>query len=300
MRYAFAFGIIAAVAAVTALAALLSGDVSGSALAGFTFLVSGFSAFVGICLLFVIGGSDWAPRLARQAVPVAFGPLLLGGLLSLPAIQLAGTFHRPDLAWFSGSGIGLRAAAGCGAILLLAWLTARNPSRALVGPFAIVFVLFQTLFSWDFGMTLQPHWHDTIFAPLWIISSALAGVALLIVFCATQRTALQLRPQDFDRFGCFLLAFCLLHGYFIYAQTLTVWYGNLPEEVGALHARIAGDFAPLFWLVVAVTVPVPAVLLVFRPVRSSRGTLSAIAGAVLVALWLERLWLILPARYSVH
>jgi Ni/Fe-hydrogenase subunit HybB-like protein len=110
----------------------------------------------------------------------------------------------------------------------------------------------------------------------------------------------KLTGDDFDRFGCFLLAFALLHGYFLYAQILTVWYGNLPAEVGAMHERLAGSFRALFWMIVAATIAAPVLLLVFRPIRRCRWSCSAIATTVLVGLWLERLWIVLPAQYGTH
>jgi Ni/Fe-hydrogenase subunit HybB-like protein len=233
-------------------------------------------------------------------MPVSFVPLALGIVLSLPAVLAAGTFHRPEWSWFSTPVQSLRTAVGCAILLGLARLAWRHPTRGIAVLFPAFFILMQTAFSWDFGMTLQAHWHDTILAPLWIVGSALAGLSLLLLLCAARPCEPRFGADDFDRLGCFMLAFCLLHGYFLYAQTLTVWYGNLPAEVGAMRERLTGSFSTLFWIIVAVTIAAPILLLIFRPVRRSPWASTLIAAAVLIGLWLERVWIVLPARPLSH
>ena len=42
----------------------------------------------------------------------------------------------------------------------------------------------------------------------------------------------------------------LLWGYFIFAERLTVWYGNEPTEMAVFGARTRAAFAPLYWTMV--------------------------------------------------
>lgn len=300
MKVTFTAVILGLLAAGTLAAWVVSGDWEGSALTGFTFLVSLATAYVGVCLSFIITGCTWAPPFVRQAVPLAFIPLALGVVLSFPAVEAADTFHRPEYPWFASSAVLARAAIGCAVLLVLALVARRRPQGFFATVFLIAFLLFNTTFSWDFGMTLQEHWHDTVFAPLWVLGSIQAGLGLLILYGATRALPYPLGAEDFDRFGGFLLAFSLLHGYLLYAQFLTVWYGNIPHERHALHERLEGYYAPLFWIVIVVTVAAPILLNVFRPFRRSRTACGVLAAVVLIGLWLERLWMILPARHVGH
>ncbi len=80
--------------AATALTWLASGEVSASAIAGFTFLVSLSAAFAAVCSLFLIVSRRWAPPLVEAALPVSFAPLALGILLCVPAVSAAATFDK--------------------------------------------------------------------------------------------------------------------------------------------------------------------------------------------------------------
>ena len=55
----------------------------------------------------------------------------------------------------------------------------------LLSPWVIAaFVICNTLFAWDFGMMLIPHWHSTVFPIHFWFGNLFAGTAALIVFPA--------------------------------------------------------------------------------------------------------------------
>ena len=53
----------------------------------------------------------------------------------------------------------------------------------------------------------------------------------------------------------------LLWSYFIFAERLTVWYGNNPEEMAAFWATQRGRYAPLYWTMVVCNFVIPFALL---------------------------------------
>ena len=59
-----------------------------------------------------------------------------------------------------------------------------------------------------------------------------------------------LQPVHFENLGKLLLTMSLLWGYFVFAERLTVWYGNDVAEMNAFWATQKGTFAPLFWTMV--------------------------------------------------
>jgi molybdopterin-containing oxidoreductase family membrane subunit len=86
----------------------------------------------------------------------------------------------------------------------------------------------------------------------------------------------------------------LLWGYFVFAERLTVWYGNKPEEMAAFWSTQRGRFAPLYWTMVVCNFVIPFALLSIRRLRTITGCVIASIG-VLVGMWLERFLIIVPS-----
>jgi molybdopterin-containing oxidoreductase family membrane subunit len=85
----------------------------------------------------------------------------------------------------------------------------------------------------------------------------------------------------------------LIWFYFTFSEYLTVWYGNIPGEMPVFHSKISGQYAPLFWTMVACCFVIPAPLLAFRRLRSIRGIVIASA-LVVGGMWIERFLIIVP------
>ena len=152
-------------------------------------------------------------------------------------------------------------------------------------------VSVHTVVSWVFAMTLVPMWHSAIFGPYFVVGAIFSGIAALIVAMAVMRRVFDLgaffRPIHFNNLGLLLLTMACLWFYFTFAEHLTVWYGNEPDEVAVLNSRLSGPFAPAFWTMVVCCFAVPLAVLAFRRLRTIGGTV-VVSLAVLVGMWLER------------
>jgi Ni/Fe-hydrogenase subunit HybB-like protein len=161
-----------------------------------------------------------------------------------------------------------------------------------------VAVSVHTIVSFDFSMAPVPMWHSTIFGPYFVAGAIFSGIAALIVAMALLRRLLRLeqylRPEHFENLGKLLLMMSLLWAYFIFAERLTVWYGNEPAEMAVFSATQRGSFAPLFWAMVALNFLIPLPILAFRKLRTIGGCVVA-SCAVLIGMWLERFLVIVPS-----
>jgi molybdopterin-containing oxidoreductase family membrane subunit len=86
----------------------------------------------------------------------------------------------------------------------------------------------------------------------------------------------------------------LLWAYFVFAERLTVWYGNNPEEMAPFRATQRGAYAPLFWAMVFCNFVIPFPILAIRRLRTIAGCVFA-SCLVLVGMWLERFLIIVPS-----
>jgi Ni/Fe-hydrogenase subunit HybB-like protein len=161
-----------------------------------------------------------------------------------------------------------------------------------------VAISVHTIVSFDFSMALVPMWHSTIFGPYFVAGAIFSGIAALIIAMALLRRFLHLEaylhPVHFENLGKLLLMMSLLWSYFVFAERLTVWYGNKPEEMAAFWATQRGRFAPLYWTMVVCNFVVPFAILSVRRFRTIAGCVIASSG-VLIGMWLERFLIIVPS-----
>jgi molybdopterin-containing oxidoreductase family membrane subunit len=161
-----------------------------------------------------------------------------------------------------------------------------------------VAVSVHTIVSWDFAMAPVPMWHSTIFGPYFVAGAIFSGIAGLIIAMALLRKFLHLEdyllPLHFDNLGKLLLVMSLFWLYFVFAERLTTWYGNEPSEMVVLWATQRGEFAPLFWTMVACNFLIPFPILAIKRLRTITGTVIASMGVV-VGMWLERFLIIVPS-----
>ena len=130
---------------------------------------------------------------------------------------------------------------------------------------------------------------------LWNIFS---GIAALIIAMTLLRKFLHLEeylhPVHFQNLGKLLLMMSLLWGYFVFAERLTVWYGNEPSEMAVFWVTQSGSFSPLYWTMVICNFVIPVPLLGIKRLRTITGCFIASCG-VLVGMWLERFLIVVPS-----
>jgi molybdopterin-containing oxidoreductase family membrane subunit len=161
-----------------------------------------------------------------------------------------------------------------------------------------VAVSVHTIVSFDFSMAPVPMWHSTMFGPYFVAGAIFSGIAGLIIAMAALRKFLHLEeylhPVHFQNLGKLLLMMSLLWGYFVFAERLTVWYGNESAEIAVLRVTQTGSFAPLYWTMVVVNFVIPVSILSIKRLRTIAGCVVASFG-VLVGMWLERFLIVVPS-----
>lgn len=206
----------------------------------------------------------------------------------------------PDLALLRARSSGLRRRIY--ALLCLGWQGTQlqwdrleRAVRAMAVIIIMVAVSVHTVVSWDFAMAIQPMWHSTIFGPYFVAGAIFSGIAALILVMAIIRRAFRLqeyiRPIHFNNLGLLLLTMSLIWFYMTFAEYLTTWYGNEPAEMAIFKSKLSGDYAPLFWAMVACCFVIPVPILAIR--RTVAGAAAA-SLSVIIGMWLERFLIVVP------
>jgi hypothetical protein len=155
-----------------------------------------------------------------------------------------------------------------------------------------------TFASFDWLMSLEPHWYSTIYGVLLMGGQGLTAMAVLVTSLAwlSRRPPLDriVVASHFHDLGNLMLAFVMLWAYFAFSQFLIIWSGNLPHEIAWYLHRLQTDWRILGLALVVGHFAVPFVLLLSRAVKREPQTLVKVAVWILVARLVDLFWLIAP------
>lgn len=165
---------------------------------------------------------------------------------------------------------------------------------------ALIYAAVFSLIAWDFMMSLDHEWYSTLFGPYYFIASLLAAMGATVILSILVRKYLHLQDYiteyQFYDIGKLFLGFSMFWVYLYFGQLLTIWYANLPEEVGFLIKRIQTEpFRTLSWVVISCCFFFPFVTLLPRTNKIVTPILAFIVTVSFTGLWLEKFLLITPS-----
>jgi hypothetical protein len=244
---------------------------------GFFFLSLALAGLVFLAIHFLAGAGWWTalrrvPEALMSLVPLAALPMLavfLGRRALSPWTRpgaLADPVTAAKAAWLNEPFFLARMVLFLGLWSLFAVLLRRTSlaqedgeglarhrrmvrlSAAFLATFAITF----SLASFDWLMSLDPHWASGLFAVYVFAGLFLAGIAAITLIVVGLRSRGPLGgvvgEAHLHDLGKLLFAFSTFWAYLWVCQYLLIWYGNLSEEIPFYLERTRGDWLALFLL----------------------------------------------------
>ena len=173
---------------------------------------------------------------------------------------------------------------------------------ALSAAFLVFFALTVWLSSFDWLMSLEPHWFSTIFGVYHfagICTSSLAGIIIVVVWLRSQGVLRGIVNENhLHDLGKLLFGFSIFWAYIWISQYLLIWYGNLPEETEYFITRVSGMWGPLFVFNLVLNWLVPFIILMPRGVKRSDDLMVKVAVVVLLGRWLDLYLQVFPSISS--
>ena len=178
-----------------------------------------------------------------------------------------------------------------------------NRQRILSPVLGISYGFVLTLMAFDLVMSLDRHWYSTLLGGYFLVGCFYTGVAALcflsLVLAGTEGLKEQINPRTFHDMGKLVLAFCLFTGYLFYAQFLTIWYGNLPEETRYVILRVKlTPWEPLAWVVLFMIFAIPFFVLLSRRIKVKRVPMIILSLVIMAGMWLEKFILVAPSLWK--
>jgi hypothetical protein len=170
--------------------------------------------------------------------------------------------------------------------------------QALSGGGLVAYGLTTTFASFDWMMSLDPHWYSTIYGVLIMGGQGLMAMAVIIIALTwlSRREPLDtiVVPQHFHDLANLMLAFVLLWAYFSFSQYLIIYSGNLPEEITWYMHRLHTGWRVVGLFLVLAHFAVPFLLLLSRPLKREPQVLVKVALGIVVVRLIDLVWLIAP------
>jgi len=170
--------------------------------------------------------------------------------------------------------------------------------------FLVVFAMTYWLASFDWIMSLEPHWASTIFGIYNFAGMFSSGLAVMILLLAWMRRSGPLygfiTPEHFHDLGKLLFGFSTFWMYIWFSQYMLIWYANIPEETVHYLRRQYRFWEPLFLANVFLNWVIPFTTLLPRWTKRDPAWLSRIALAVVLGRLLDLYLMIHPAAGGLH
>ena len=161
------------------------------------------------------------------------------------------------------------------------------------------YVLSMSFASFDWAMSLEPHWFSTIYGVHFIVGQALSTLCFAILSAAFlarhEPFSRWLAPRHFHDLGNLTLAFVMLWAYVSFSQYLIIWSGNLPEEIPWYLTRTGPAWQGLALALVLCHFAAPFVILLVRGSKRNARVLASLALVLLAVRFLDFYWLLAPA-----
>jgi molybdopterin-containing oxidoreductase family membrane subunit len=168
---------------------------------------------------------------------------------------------------------------------------------------SLLVVTVHTVVAWVFSMTLQPGWHTAILGPFFLVGAVFSGSGAVVVAMAVLRRVFHLQDvltrKHFNYMRQLLIALSLTWVYFMVAEYLTTYYGQVIPELRVFLQKLVGDFSILHLAMFMFCFVIPFPILLTLGKRSIRWLVAA--GVMInVGMWLERYIVVLPTLTRPH
>ncbi|MGK0358212.1 MAG: hypothetical protein ACI9U2_000495 [Bradymonadia bacterium] len=178
-------------------------------------------------------------------------------------------------------------------------LTFKMRSRAPVG--ILTFAITVSFASFDWMMSLDPHWFSTMFG-VQVFSGAMVsflatlGIASLWL-TRDGRFENTLTVGNIHDVGKLMFGFTIFWAYVTFSQYYLIWYANIPEETAWFYLRMHNGWENVARLVIFGHFMVPFWVILSRHMKRNRTVLGLVCGWMLLMHFVDLYFLVMPTLH---
>lgn len=168
--------------------------------------------------------------------------------------------------------------------------------------FLVVFALTFSFASYDWIMSIEPHWFSTIFSVYTFSGLFVGGIAFitlaLIILRAQGHLVDYVTEDHLHDLGKWMFGMSTFWAYIWFCQYMLIWYSNIPEETVYFILREQGNWIWLFWSNFIISWGVPFLVLMPREAKRNPIKLAFVAVIILVGRWIDLFTLVAPKIFE--
>ena len=119
--------------------------------------------------------------------------------------------------------------------------------------FMVFYIYTESMMSWDWVMSVDPHWFSTLFGWYVFASMVVSGIttiALMTIYLKSKGYMKFVNDSHLHDLAKYMFGFSVFWAYLWFSQFMLIWYANIPEEVTYFVTRIEDYTIPFFTMFV--------------------------------------------------
>ncbi len=202
------------------------------------------------------------------------------------------------------------------AIYIIGWVAYRQYSRKLSiaqdnasdltnytklfkssAAFLVFFLVTESMMSWDWIMSLDPHWFSTLFG--WyvfssMIVSAITTIALITIYLKGKGYLEFVNNSHLHDLAKYMFGFSIFWTYLWFSQFMLIWYADIPEEVTYFVTRF-GEYNLPFLGMVALNFVFPLLVLMNSDYKRVPWFIVTTGIIILIGHYIDIFVMVMPA-----
>lgn len=163
--------------------------------------------------------------------------------------------------------------------------------------FLVFFIVTESIMSWDWIMSLDPHWFSTLFG--WYVFasffvSGITTICMVTIYMKSKGYLEHVNSSHIHDLAKFMFGISVFWTYLWFSQFMLIWYANIPEEVTYFVTRIEDYNLPFFGAIVMNFV-FPILILINTDFKRITWVLVMAGVVILLGHYIDFFNMIMPA-----
>ena len=163
--------------------------------------------------------------------------------------------------------------------------------------FLVFYLVTESMMSWDWIMSLDPHWFSTLFGWYVFASMFVSGItviAMVTIYLKSRGYLPDVNDSHIHDLAKFMFGVSIFWTYLWFGQFMLIWYANIPEEVTYFVTRIENYSLP-FWGMLVMNFIFPLLVLMNSDYKRLNWFVIMTGIVVLLGHYLDVFNMVMPA-----
>ncbi|ATA89088.1 quinol:cytochrome C oxidoreductase [Capnocytophaga stomatis] len=163
--------------------------------------------------------------------------------------------------------------------------------------FLVFFLVTESMMSWDWIMSVDPHWFSTLFGWYVFASFFVSGItviALITIYLKSRGYLEYVNSSHLHDLAKFMFGISIFWTYLWFSQFLLIWYSNISEETVYYVARIR-DYNLLFFGMLILNFIFPLLVLINTDYKRISWLVFVSGVIILIGHYIDFYVMIMPA-----